>query len=329
MLRAISLFSGIGGIDLAFARAGFDIVAQVEINPFCQEVLQTHARHYWPNAIVYADITRTGVGREHELPSADVVFGGFPCQDISNAGKRAGVREGKRSGLWYEMERIISEVRPRAVFLENVDAIIYPGRGGTDVVAALAGMGYVGQAGIVSARDAGASHLRRRWLAVGYAGSLGHTESATTDDVYSDPFRQHPAPQCSGQNEFYAPVADGKSVEHDDSERRQKCQPATVTAGQRQSGGRHAACRRARVSQSRVGRVPDGLPAGLDGYDLMAHRFPAPPGQPPEHWEPPRTVAGGSRIAARLEALGNAVVPQVIYPIAEMLYQRLMAQEAV
>jgi DNA (cytosine-5)-methyltransferase 1 len=101
------LFSGIGGIDLAFSLAGFDILFQVEIDEFCQKVLAKHSKEYWPNAKIFTDVRAVG---KHNLPtSIDVLFGGFPCQDISVAGNGAGL-EGERSGLWWEFARIIGEI---------------------------------------------------------------------------------------------------------------------------------------------------------------------------------------------------------------------------
>jgi DNA-cytosine methyltransferase len=158
-----SLFSGIGGIDVAFAAAGFDIRFQVEIDPFCRKVLAKHAPNYWPNATQHVDIR--DVGRA-ELGIVDVLFGGFPCQDISIAGKGAGI-EGERSGLWQEFRRLIGDIRPRVVFVENVPAIT--SRGGTAVIAHFAAMGYDARWGIVGAADAGAPHQRDRWFCVAYA----------------------------------------------------------------------------------------------------------------------------------------------------------------
>src|ERR1700759_36990 len=111
-----SLFAGIGGFDLGFERAGFETVWQVEKDHWCRRVL---ARHF-PNAERFEDV-RT-VGRETLRP-VDVICGGFPCQDISTAGRMAGM-EGHRSGLWSEYARIIGELRPRVAFIENVSALL-------------------------------------------------------------------------------------------------------------------------------------------------------------------------------------------------------------
>ncbi len=131
-----SFFSGVGGFDLAFERAGFEVKVQVENDDFCNKVLTRH----WPGVLRLGDIRDTG---RHNLPYCDVFGGGFPCQDISVAGRGAGIQPGTRSGLWYEFARVIGELRPRVVLLENVAAIL--ARDGTTVLGSLAEMGYDAQ----------------------------------------------------------------------------------------------------------------------------------------------------------------------------------------
>ena len=120
-LRLLDTFSGIGGFSYAADHivGGFETVAFVEREPYCQQILSKH----WPSVPIYDDITTFNP----EPYSADVVCGGFPCQDISLAGKQAGIKEGTRSGLFYELMRVIRLVRPRYVVLENVSAIISNG----------------------------------------------------------------------------------------------------------------------------------------------------------------------------------------------------------
>lgn len=115
-LRTIgSLFSGIGGLDLGLERAGLGRIAwQCEIDPFCRRVL---ARH-WPEVRIYEDVREVG----HDAARVDVLCGGFPCTDLSHAARgraRAGLA-GDASGLWYEMLRIVGELGPRVVVIENV-----------------------------------------------------------------------------------------------------------------------------------------------------------------------------------------------------------------
>src|SRR5215471_10832235 len=114
-----SLFAGIGGFDLGFERAGFKTIWQVEIDEYCRRVLERH----FPGAERFADIRDCG---KHNLKPVDVISGGFPCQDISNAGLRAGI-DGERSGLWNDMQRIVGELCPRFVLVENVAALLVRG----------------------------------------------------------------------------------------------------------------------------------------------------------------------------------------------------------
>ena len=163
MIKLGSLFAGIGGFDLgaqwAFDRAGIPhkVLFQVEQNKYCQSILKKH----WPDARIFDDVCAVG---RHNLPDIDILMGGFPCQDISVAGHQKGVINGEKSSLWFEMLRIISELRPRVAVLENVPAIIRVG--GPTVVGGLAEIGYDCEWQIISAKQFGAPHLRKRWFCV-------------------------------------------------------------------------------------------------------------------------------------------------------------------
>lgn len=151
-----SLFAGIGGFDLGFERAGFDTVWQVEIDDYCRSVLERH----FPRAERFGDIRECGA---HNLKPVDVICGGFPCQDISVAGKGAGINEGTRSGLWIEYSRIIRELRPRFVLVENVSALL--DRGISRVLGDLAESGYDAEWQSLQAADFGLPHYRDRvWI---------------------------------------------------------------------------------------------------------------------------------------------------------------------
>src|SRR3990167_10224394 len=115
-----SLFSGIGGFDLGFERVGIKTIWQVECEPYCLKVLEQH----WPNVRRYTDV-RTFLNESPKRP--DILSGGFPCQDISVAGKGAGIVEGTRSGLWSHFHRAISVLRPKFVVVENVSALLFRG----------------------------------------------------------------------------------------------------------------------------------------------------------------------------------------------------------
>jgi DNA (cytosine-5)-methyltransferase 1 len=150
-----SLFAGIGGFDLGFERAGFKTSWQVEIDPYCQKVLAKN----FPEVERFGDIRECG---SYNLKPVDVICGGFPCQDISNAGLRAGIT-GERSGLWGEMVRTIRLVRPKFALVENVAALL--GRGMGTVLGDLSEIGHDAEWDCISASDVGAPHLRERiWI---------------------------------------------------------------------------------------------------------------------------------------------------------------------
>src|SRR4051812_30085856 len=153
-----SLFAGIGGIDLGLERAGMKCVFQVECDPYARAVLRKH----WPSAALYDDVRSVGAAN---LAPVDLVCGGFPCQDISNAGKRVGI-EGERSGLWSEYARIVRELRPRYVLVENVAALL--ARGLQRVVGDLAACGYDAEWDCFPAAAFGAPHERDRLFLVAY-----------------------------------------------------------------------------------------------------------------------------------------------------------------
>ncbi len=150
-MRFISLFSGIGGLDLGLERAGWQCVAQVEHDPYCLTVLQRH----WPDVPKWEDIRRV---RTDELPQADAVVGGFPCQPFSLAGRRRGADDGRN--LWPEMRRIVEGVRPRWVLAENVPGIVYSYL--DTVWTDLETIGYTVGAFTLPAAALGAPHIRER-----------------------------------------------------------------------------------------------------------------------------------------------------------------------
>jgi len=158
-----SLFSGIGGMDLGLERAGMKCAWQVEIDDYATRVLAKH----WPAVPRFRDVRECG---KHNLSAVDLIVGGFPCQDISNAGKRAGI-EGERSGLWSEYYRIICELRPRYVLVENVAALL--GRGMGRVLGDLASLGYDAEWSVLSACSMGAPHSRERVFLVAYPTGVG------------------------------------------------------------------------------------------------------------------------------------------------------------
>lgn len=172
MLRVLDLFSGIGGFSLGLERTGgFETVAFCEIEPFPRRVLAKH----WPNVPCFDDVrTLTGerlgaVG----IDRIDVITGGFPCQDLSVAGKKAGIAEGTRSGLWSEIIRLIGELRPSYVIVENVANLLAgpserPGGWFGRVLGDLAECGYDAEWENIPAAAVGAPHRRERVWIVAY-----------------------------------------------------------------------------------------------------------------------------------------------------------------
>lgn len=161
-MKVLSLFAGMGGFDLGLSLAGMEIVAQVEISKYCSRILEGH----FPDAKRWGDIrTVTGADIERAAGPIDVICGGFPCQDISGAGKGAGL-DAERSGLWWEMHRIIGELKPNWVIIENVDAL--RARGIERVISALAEVGYQTEVLGISAAAVGASQQRKRLWILGY-----------------------------------------------------------------------------------------------------------------------------------------------------------------
>lgn len=158
-----SFFSGIGGFDLGFQLAEFDISFQCEIDPFCRSILERH----WPHVPKFKDIKQV---QPADVPTSDVWAGGFPCQDVSVArmGPRAGLK-GKRSGLFHEFARLLDECRPRVFVIENVPGLL-SSHGGRDfelVIRTLAGLGYGVGWRMLNSRYFGVPQSRQRIYIVG------------------------------------------------------------------------------------------------------------------------------------------------------------------
>lgn len=174
-MNHLDLFSGIGGFSLGLERAGFKTVAFCEIEEFPRKVLKKH----WPDVPIYEDVRNVtrerlvsdGIGR------IDVITGGFPCQDLSVAGKQKGI-EAERSGLWSELCRIIGDVRPRYAIVENVTALISGdnGRWFGKVLGDLAEIGYDAEWHCIPASELGAHHHRDRVWIIAYPHSQGLQE---------------------------------------------------------------------------------------------------------------------------------------------------------
>jgi DNA (cytosine-5)-methyltransferase 1 len=164
-MRFGSLFAGIGGLDLGFERAGFECAWQVEIDEFAQKILKKN----FPHTRVYADVKEVHARRSRLCANCvapvPYLVGGFPCQDISNAGRREGI-EGAKSGLWSEFDRLIGEIQPEGVVMENVSALLV--RGIDRVLGDLAARGYDAEWDCIPASTVGAYHQRDRVFICAY-----------------------------------------------------------------------------------------------------------------------------------------------------------------
>ena len=159
-LNGLDLFSGIGGISLAL-EPWVRTIAYCENNKYSQAVLLSRmSEGLLERAPIWDDVTN--LSGDDLQTNIDIIFGGFPCQDLSAAGKGAGIVAGERSSLFTEILRLTKEIRPAFVFLENVPAIRTRGLG--RVVSGLAGVGYDCRWSTVSAAEVGANHIRKRWF---------------------------------------------------------------------------------------------------------------------------------------------------------------------
>lgn len=278
-MRFLSLFAGIGGMDLGLERAGWECVGQVEVDPYCRAVLARHWPHVWQWGdirLLDATTVRERCGR------IDAVVAAPPCQPVSVAGKRKGV--GDRRWLWGEFLRLVSDLRPAWLLAENVPGLRT--RGADLVLGELEEAGYTCWPLVVGADHVGASHLRRRVWIVGHA-----TES------------RRPV----GEAAHRTGTEGGTAVE-----RTGVVSDADGTGRERQWGDVSADLR---SDALRVDwRIQPGRRCGTCGADTP---LAAAVGPHQHDWEPSRTeprvggrIHGVSGRLAALKALGNAVVPQ-------------------
>lgn len=270
-MKILDLFSGIGGFSLGLERAGMQTVAFCEVDPVCRQVLKKH----WPDVPIFEDVKTLSVKDIHD--TIDVICGGFPCQDISFAGKGAGLA-GERSGLWYEYHRLIEEIHPRYVIIENVAAL--RSRGLDEVLRCLSALGYDAEWHCIPAKAVGAPHQRDRIWIMAYPNNSG---SRTPEN---DP------------NAVRSQIIQG--WENESLSWSSGCSQTLANAEQQGSQGRlhwwaHA------EQQGELGYL--GRCSSMDG-------------QPIENWwavEPAvgRVANGVSGRTHRLKQLGNAVVPQI------------------
>lgn len=163
VMNVLDLFSGIGGFSLGLERCGMKTVAFCEIDKKARRVLKKH----WPDVPIYKDVKELTYEqlKKDGIPQIDIIAGGFPCQDISLAGKGAGIT-GTRSGLWIEFARLIGEIQPRYAIVENVSALL--GRGLSRILGDLTSLGYDAEWHCIPASVVGAPHQRDRIWIIAY-----------------------------------------------------------------------------------------------------------------------------------------------------------------
>jgi len=320
-----SLFTGIGGLDLACEAVGWTCAWQVEIDPFCREVLSKH----WPAVPRYKDVRTVSTPA---VPSVDVLVGGFPCQDVSLAGKRRGIHAGERSGLWFEFERLVRELAPEGVLVENVGGLA--GRDLDTVASGLHRLGYEVEVSRIAAADVGAPHRRIRHFIVGFRGGVADAAVRGREGVgiaLASGLGRAPGHEPNGRRE--AGPGEGGGVADAAGARCERREPTDVGAAKpakphrRDPRGVADAARDPGPAEPGLGRDPHGVPSGLDGPG-PGGGWPAARGLQQESWEPPRTVGGVPKAGrpARLKALGNAVVPQQGFVAALRLRELLWRQ---
>jgi DNA (cytosine-5)-methyltransferase 1 len=288
-LRELALFAGAGGGILGGKILGWRTVCAVEIDRYAREVLAARQNDGCLEPFPIWDDISTFDGHPWR-GIVDVVSGGFPCQDISVAGKGAGIA-GERSGLWREFARIIGEVRPRFVFVENSPALT--GRGLGVVLGDLAALGYDARWGVLGAVDAGAPHRRERIWIVANAAGFGKRESADETHSVADVGKTRDesgdggadVPDAAGGEDF-----GGKSRNVDEAKGgREGVDAAAGVGGENVSdtnrtglekqrrpvavGAQHAAAERGSwwLAEPNVGRGLDGMAQELDEIKGLSH----------------------------------------------------------
>jgi DNA (cytosine-5)-methyltransferase 1 len=321
-MKLLSLFSGIGGIDLAAQWAGFETVCFVEKDAFCQKVLSKH----WPDTPIHDDVTKFD-GTKYS--GITLLAGGFPCQPFSTAGKRQGDKDDRH--LWPEMFRVIKEARPAWVLGENVAGLVRLAL--DDLLSDLESEGYSTQAFVIPACAANALHRRDRvWI-------VAYSECVAGDKRRESSMQRRRTGETKqvGLGGFID--ADSDSQRQSQSEGREQdqrrrvgdiCEVASNATHARSEGG-YAEL----AASARYGQTDKPLPCGKNDSDATSERLPnwagGTLGQPFPLTEFERSggreiernfrgmAYGVSRRVDRLRALGNAVVPQQVYPILKAI----------
>jgi len=310
-LRVLDLFSGIGGFSLGLERTGgFETVAFCEIEPYPRAVLKKH----WPKVPCYEDVrilaadalARDGI-------AVDVICAGFPCQDLSGAGKQAGM-EGTRSGLWSEIARLAGELRPRFIIVENVAALLsgpseQPGGWFGRVLGDLAALGYDAEWHCIPASAVGAPHRRDRvWV-------VANDREVRRDARWAEQSLQ--GARLVGEAFADQPMADTTSQRRGKARQLRSGQPA------QRIGSSRTEMADAMCSGLADGRQA-GIEAGAHAYQWgMALTQSQRCGRAWWAFEPgmDRVADGVPNRTHRIAALGNAVVPAIPELIGRAILQ--------
>jgi DNA (cytosine-5)-methyltransferase 1 len=310
-MRTGHLFAGIDGLGLGMEPHGFQPAWFSEYEQAPSRVLA----HHYPDVPNHGDITTVDWT---QVEPVDVLTGGFPCQDISKAGKGAGIKEGTRSGLWFEYVRAIRDLRPRLVIIENVSALAV--RGGDIVLGDLAACGFDAWWTTLRASDVGAAHRRERFFIVAHAadgdvfGHLHGEPGVHTAEAGIDAFRDAPA---------------GRDKDAADTTRTEWRGPQQQTVAATFGG--------APELRERAGAAAWGgfWPAIRRWEDVIGRWAPAPVA---DGWMTAEFVewhmgfpAGWTEMLSRnerLKALGNAVVPQCADVIGRWALQLVDREQA-
>lgn len=296
-----SFFAGIGGFDIGFEKAGFEITVQCEIEPFCTSILNKH----WPDIPKLTDIKEVQIDA---IPTSTVWVGGFPCQDLSLArmGKREGLR-GSKSGLFYEFARLVGEGKPRVLVIENVAGLLssHKGRDLAILLSTLAELGYAVGWRTFNSKNFGVPQSRQRVYIVGcYRDergpgqilfepecSKGNLEKSRPNGQKSETPFQKIVGDTSGEGPVIQSIA--------------YCLYATSARHTGTDWSRNYVC------YPNSGMVRRLIPSECEG--VMAF---------PKNWTLPENhfLEGDDLDSARYHALGNAVTP----PVAEWIAKRIM-----
>ena len=327
MLTHFSLFSGIGGIDLAAEWAGFETVGQCEWADYPTKVLEKH----WPNVPRWRDIrsvTKESFAERTGLSTVELISGGFPCQPFSVAGKRKGKDDDRY--LWPEMLRVISELRPSWVFGENVPGIINMAL--DTVLSDLESQGYEVQAFLIPACGVDAPHRRERCFIVGYSKHNGQfAEQKLRSHEASSHERRQEEPNAPWQFEGADRPANVSGIHRGENGSKQDV--ANTNSGFSNTEDHEIQARRITISDGGddVSNANDAR-FQIAGHEPRIKEISTENRTQLRNWwtaEPNvgRVANGVRNRVDRLKCLGNAVVPQQVYPILQAIADIERSQE--